>query len=282
MIKATTPELTRARTLEDWPTLNAEVPPLVGFALRGIKYQSQDYQDLKQEGLLAGLNAVRTWRPDMDAFSTHVVMKVRYALLDYLRRNQSVVKRAAAPDFPLDADDGDPEDEAGGPLERLTYAEDAPAGFGDPGVELQRETAQEAAEGLLAQADPADQDVLRSLYGIGRPKETVRDFATRTGVPVGGPVIRRVRNAERYLEQRQKTPVKRSTRRVKAGSGRGPLRFDVRHDCLHIPADRYPGFWNGLAGVITMGGAWRESTGRVFADWAWKPTAEDIKRGSKP
>ena len=268
MTGRTADDLIAAREREDWAVLDQEVRPLVGFALKGIKCPDQDYQDARQEGLLAGLRAVRTWQSELGALSNHVITRARYAIRDYLKRTASVVRGASYADMSLDDDaQATEEDEPGAVLDGLTYPNDGPAEYVDIGAALQRDTATDSAGRLLTKIG-TEGDNLRQLYGIGAPRKPMREIAAERGVPLLT-VWRETDRAKRNMEQVQKSPDYAHTH------PRNRVRL------THLPADRFPGFWNGLAGVVGMGGAWRESTGRVFADRAWKPTADDIAKGAR-
>jgi RNA polymerase sigma factor (sigma-70 family) len=203
-------ELMAARECQDWDALALEGARLIDLALRKVKHHSQDRDDMRQEGMTAMLTAVKTWNPEDGAFSTYVVMRMRFAMLNWLRANQSVVKvkkhgLLTLNDTSLDtAGSESDEDEVGAPLDRLTYDEDGPSEYRDPGLALQAESAPEAVATLLERLQPDDQEVLRNLYGIGRPRVSSRQLASQAGKSLGVVLRARERHIETLAQEQKK------------------------------------------------------------------------------
>lgn len=251
MLKLSQDELVRARLLGDWDTLWTAAIPWVKFV---VSTMGQD-EDLTQTGHLAAGQAVRTWDPDKGAFSTHICNCVRGACQTYLSTRDSggigsswqrrQGKAVEMVDMQLELDEEAPD------LSELTYEATGavPEGYGDAGAELQRETAKEAIRGLLEKLTPMEAYALRIAFG----DQTIKSNTSHR---------RMAQRSIKKLAQFQKSSYIRDTG------------LNLRVQQTHVRASRHPGFWNGLVSVMGDVSAWRESKGRVWNDWSWKPERE--------
>jgi hypothetical protein len=263
-------ELLAAREAEDWNALWSEAIPRVWYMARELKHEKN--KDLIAAGTLAAGEAVRTWDPAKGTFTTHINFRVRRAMLDHLRlramgdigfprprpEQKIQVLSVNPPDFEvLSESPGDWKPE-------LTYGDavEIPGGYGDPGEALQRSTATDDVQAILSYNDEETGRLLRALYGVGEPEVATPEYAARTGLGE-----RRVRRIARRVRARL------SDRDESGDKERHKIRYSPRVSQTHVPANwRWPGFWNGLVGVMGTRGGWRESAGNVWNDWSWKPT----------
>lgn len=273
-------ELALARDAEDWTTLWKAAMPWVKFVISSMARQGVD-EDLLQEGNLAAGAAVRSWDPDKGAFSTHICSYVRFEMLKHLNEQKAHgtgTRWLAESGQPVELVPVEAEGEEDAEPQELTYADTGhtPEGFGDPGIELQRQTAIETLQKLLATLAPEDAANLSDFYGViasttaeraPQDPSTVREWARKKGLPLGT-AHRLISAAKRKLEQSRNSryipPTGHTT--LEGPTGRSAHR-------THAWADRHPGFWNGLVGVMGDVSAWRESTGKVWNDWSYRPKA---------
>ena len=266
-------ELLAAREAEDWNALWTEATPRVWYMARELKHERD--KDLVAAGTLAAGEAVRTWDPAKGTFTTHINFRVRKAMLDHLRlramgdigfpiehrpRPEQGVQVLTLNSLHMD----DPDEPRTGGAPELTYedAVEIPGGYDDPGEALQRSTATEDVQAILSYSDEETGRLLRALYGVGEPEVATPEYAARTGLGE-----RRVRRIARRVRARL------SDRDESGDKERHKIRYSPRVSQTHIPANwRWPGFWNGLVGVMGTRGGWRESAGNVWNDWSWKPS----------
>lgn len=258
MTRLTTEELQALHDAKDWKALWVAAIPYVHMA--ATSFRTADKEDLIQHGLLAVGPEIRNWDPARSPFQAHIYARSKYAMSRRLKREARAANAAA--ELEQDA-----EQDAASPL-GVTYDDSGhvPHGYGDPVAELARMGAPEAADRLLRRLPPEVALWLRELWGLpvldeeAEPTDTRRIGAAR-GIPKET-MRRRLREAEEFLGREQE-------------AGQYPLTADR-------PVASESGFWNiGMASVMGDTGAWRESTGSVWKDWAYRPTADDIERGAR-
>lgn len=185
----TTEELIQLFDAKDWKTLWKIMQPMVKHAVKRCMQEGLDpyyvRDDLMQEAYLAAWEALPHWDSAKAGLQTWVHQKVRSAVLDANRYEQSgmvggrdsgplvVSMHGESPD-----DDGT-EDEQGvlaGPEAALVY-KDPPEGFGDPGEEVD-----DLITDLLSRVPKEDRDMVRRLCGIGVPPETQEQYAARENI----------------------------------------------------------------------------------------------------
>lgn len=170
-------ELAQAHDRGDWDTLWKHAIPLTYFAVRRLvetgKVRSEfASDDMVQEGLLAAGQAVRTWDPLLGAFSTWVMPRVAGALMNHIcaEAGGMVGSRAQRSEV-VEFDDAVPADT------------DSP--FPSPeAFAAQEQLAQDVATALAACRDPEDEAILRAVYGIGVPEQSVAEYAREKGMSV--------------------------------------------------------------------------------------------------
>jgi len=268
--------LNEAREREDWETLWRAAEPIVAYVVRSLGPKPEYVQDLQQEGMLRAGIAVRTWDPAKGTFQTYISRSVHGTLLTYLNGLQNAgigVPRGTRKLPEVEDLDGPMADEEGegAVTDNLTYADtpNTPHGYGDVGETLQRDMAPAAATAILDYTDEETGALLRALYGLDGPAQDETEIGRRRGLD-RRTVSVRIKRATKRLYVRQKTAYVEDTGPLIAGP-----RYGLVGRRTHLPASRFRGFWNGLVGIIAMGGIWRESTGKVWNDWSWKPTGGD-------
>lgn len=181
-------ELAAARQRQDWGLLWEQAIPLAKLAVRrlmekGSLAPGQSTEDLMQDALLAAGLAVRKWQPEKGAFSTWVMARARGQVLDSLAAcNSGMIggRRSGLPVVSMHGEGStayEGEDDAEDAAE-LQY-EHTPEGLGDPLEEAARVEAGEQALLRLASLPADAEELVASLYGVGRTKETVEQFARR-------------------------------------------------------------------------------------------------------
>lgn len=258
MTRLTTEELQALHDAKDWRALWVQAIPYVHMA--ATSFRTADKEDLIQHGLLAVGPEIRNWDPARSPFQAHIYARSKYAMSRRLKREARAANAAA--ELEQDA-----EQDAASPL-GVTYDDSGhvPQGYGDPVAELARMGAPEAADRLLRRLPPEVALWLRELWGMpafdGQEEPgNVRAIAARRGIPRTS-MNDILRKAKTFLVTEQE-------------AGQYPFTADR-------PVASESGFWNiGMASVMGDTGAWRESTGSVWKDWAYRPTADDILRGAR-
>lgn len=201
--KMTHDELAYQHALGHYELLHPEALGYVNLTLkrmigRGLMAQEQINDDLLQEANLAAIEACRTWEPLSSTLGHWVEHWVRGTLQKYLtgqstgmiggRDSGHVVLSENTPLEQVEPDDpAKLADSLSYTPVRRKHApggEEAPEGLGDPMDEAARQQEQELARKLVATLGPDDRDLVRSLFGIGRPAEEQGEYSRRTGVPL--------------------------------------------------------------------------------------------------
>lgn len=239
-----------------WPVAHEHAE----YATRELLDDEPD-EDTMQIASEAAIRAMHDWDPALYALSTHVNMAVQGDVRKYLQSRQTggIGSRRTVDDgnvaefISLQDANGMEDEDANQPGtigDELVYEEDAPQGYGDIGLELQRENADEAIALLLSGRKAKEKRMLLALHGEG---VTLRDYAKQTGKPFQT-IHDRNRAAIKNLGQKQKTWLMRG---------------------MGTANQRHPGIWNDRVSPSQGNPIWREATGTVYADWVWKPTLAD-------
>lgn len=277
MTRLTNQQLEALKEEQNWKALWTAAIPWVHFAAGSL--HTDDKEDLIQDGLLHVGAQIRKWEPKAGRFSTFVVNVARNVMLVSLKRRD--LRRNSMTQMPEE----DPSAEDHRTVTPPTYeaTDHTPEGFGDPAKELSREFSHEAAETLLTELNAGDSLRLREYLGLAtidaaEDPVPVGKMAVRHNIPqqaMSRELIEIHETLKAKLRERQREQYMKNSNWLYPPKGRIPWR-------TNIPADRFPGFWSGMAGVIGDADAWRESTGSVWKDWSWKPTDFDILNGAKP
>lgn len=189
MPKLTADELAAAHDRQDWGALWLAAAPLVVFTIEGMISKGElaptswANGDLRQEAQLAAGLAVRSWSPLEGAFSTWIVLRIRGAVLDALRREfkRGFGGGGETPYLVSSQEevwiDSDPDDEADAvKQDTFVYPEDE--------VLVSPETAMDRAIAmrLLERCDQTDQLILRLFFGVDCEPKTISEIADFTGV----------------------------------------------------------------------------------------------------
>lgn len=190
MQKLTNEELARAHDAQDWGLLWLAAQPLVKLTIRRMIQKGELLSarwsdvDLRQEGVLAAGAAVRSWNTLESAFSSWVSIKVRGALLDYVRREArgglggegDVPFLVSAHEEPRKPGAEEEEEEGDTYLDLLTYPEDEV--LPRPDIEAERINALR----LLKRLGPSDRDVVQRLFGIQQDPQSLAEIAFEKGI----------------------------------------------------------------------------------------------------
>jgi RNA polymerase sigma factor (sigma-70 family) len=181
-------ELVAARTRQDWDLLWEQAIPLAKLAVRrlmeeGLLDPYHSREDLMQDAMLAAGMAVRKWQPEKGAFSTWVMVRVRGAALDSItaaatgmvggRRSGVTVVSMHGEGHTSYAENE--EEDAEFALEYPVV----PEGLGDPAEEASNLQTHSHVEALIGSLPEKDADMLKRIYGLGFPKETIAQYAAR-------------------------------------------------------------------------------------------------------
>lgn len=249
--RLTDAQLETARALEDYETLWLAADPIVKFAMAE---RNCGDEDALQEGRLAAGLAIRSWDPAKGAFSTHIANAALGAITNWL--NQEATggigsRRVASEGFAPDtvslydpADGADEDDERPTRLDRLTYQD------------LDNPTEFEA----LAQSGELQNMADRMLRFL--PDEDAQFF--RAVTKAGG--------VRAFAKAANRTPMSVSRQ----------LKAIMAELALHSAKTCY-NRETGSTGQEKNGQFYRtQHVGNPWADWAYKPTPEDIARGAAP
>jgi RNA polymerase sigma factor (sigma-70 family) len=215
-------QLAAARDREDWGVLGAQVPPLIGFLVGRMKQRGQLSpeigDDLAQEAMLAGLEAVHSWQPLEGTFATWIISNARGVILNHLRQEIGGMVGGRDARVGMQTIHGEPYCEARwadlspdeyvdrGYESRLAYA-DAPETLDNPLEEVCQAEREAYVVQLLRQLrNPQDQDMLRHLYGLGCEPMTQEEYALFSFVPYRT-VKRRTAKLLKYLARSGRNPL---------------------------------------------------------------------------
>jgi hypothetical protein len=182
-----------------WDTRNLPelwVPALTE-AYATLRRMGVEGDDARQEAALAAGEAVASWRPLEYDFRQHIRTKVRHHILDWLAQENArgMAGHRVSPTFVSTDERASPDpDDPTTVGERLTYGgpvapdgrtlgpEATPAGLGDPGLTVEAADQQRAVAAAVARLAREDQELVRALFGMGRFRISVEEWATANGV----------------------------------------------------------------------------------------------------
>lgn len=282
-MKMTHAQLAELHDAQDWAALWKQGLPAVGTALgdllkSGSIGREDIDDDLLQEAALAAGEAIRSWSPLERKFYAHVALGAKRAIVDLclIRLTGGIGSEWTAKGGRQPAahvsfhTENDTEADGEGVTylqDNFTYADDpdgAPGELGDPGLELQRQTAQQAATTLISTLSSEDAALIRAVV---YDETTFRDYAKLVGRPVRN-LYNKAEKILAQLAQKQKTSAVWDTG-VQDWKG-------VKQ---HYPAaERHAGFWNGAVSVMEGNPIWSEKVGGVYNDWSWKPQPQDLQK----
>lgn len=278
--------LAAAHDARDWDTLMDAGLSWVRFALtklqrRGVVHTEDINEDLYQEGALALWRAVQNWDPVQYKFSSHIIVYIEGALMNYSLKQamQGIGSHEAAREHGVSAsaaslnDPAERNESSTGQTDtlqdRLDYralGTGTPEGLGLPENEIAREMTDRIVEQLMAELSSEDAALIRAVY---QQEQTIQDYATVTGIP------------RKTLSNRAEKIRQRLAARLESCVITGGGAIDWKGVKQHYPAPVT--FWASTAGPSTtvladMPGRsyWNEKAGRVHGDWSWKPQPSDL------
>jgi hypothetical protein len=265
MTRLTDIELRNALDRQDWNALWLAADPWVKFAMAELNCGSDD---ALQVGRKAAGKAVRTWRPEQYAFSTHIRTYARSALIDWLRASKTGgvgsawQARQGSPSTVISLNDpvvpaapGDDSGSGATHLDHLTYGD---LGFTDGSEdELLGLDAPERLSRLLDRLHGDDSKFMKELIRAGG----VRAFSRLVGVPAMTISRQTHRIVKKLVVHRRKTSVIRDM------------------DGTHLPFfPQFPQTYDNESGRRLFD----ETHSCPMADWSYKPTAADLAKGAAP
>lgn len=278
--------LAAAHDARDWDTLMGAGLSWVRFALtkmqrRGVIRVPDIDEDLYQEGALALWRAVQAWDPLQYKFSSHIILYIEGAMMNYSMRQamNGIGSEGAYQDhgplmmYSLQDPDTQGRDvehgEDSNVQDQIDYQDmpgGTPEGLDLPENEVARAMTSHIVEQLMAELPSEDAALMRAVY---QQEQTFRDYGKIVGLS-HSTLARRAEKIRQRLHHRLEFAVVPTTR---CSNPNG-----VEQHYLAPPS-----FWASTAGPTTtvladMPGRsyWSEKLGKVYGDWVWKPQPRDI------
>lgn len=276
MARLTCAEYQALRDKEDWAALWVAAIPWVKFAASSIRTDHKE--DMIQSVLLDVGGAVPKWDPAKGNFPTYIRRVATRRMLNFVR-DRALADGRQRPLHDFIDDDDEPSAHQERPQPTYADAGYAPEGFRSAEDELSREHAAESVEIFLAQLPVLLSLMVREAFGLPvleshDDEMQVKDIAAERGIP-RQTLGHQLERARKTMSANHRAVYVKVTAPLYPPEGKVSWR-------THLPASRIPGFWDmGVASVMGDTDAWRESTGAVHGDWAWKPTDTDVMRGAK-
>lgn len=211
------------RAAEDWAALGPHALYWVPFALKGFWAARYDRPDMIQVANVAALEALRTWPVETYPFGAYITLRVRGAVQNFLDQlgtggvgshNQKQkgalaittvsMQAAATVSMQAEVEVTDSDDDVHVYQDYFTYEDQgqAPRGFGDPALELEREKEEQMVRRAVQQLSVSDSNMLTSLYVQDK---TAREVGRELGV-AHSTVVRRARVLTHQLAKTRVIP----------------------------------------------------------------------------
>ncbi len=255
LTRLTDEQLKTARALEDYETLWLQADPWIKFAMAELRCGDED---AFQEARLAVGSALRSWDPEKGTYGTYVTNCAHQAILDWLRSQNThgigSRRQAAegAPPMVVSLDD---------PAETAWHETDD----GDRATHLDRLTGEDLDDSTEFEAFVRNVDATREL-----------DRLLRFADPLDAAFVKDVTRAggmRAYAQFANVTAMSVSRRMSKIMEGLALHRHKTCY--IHGTGMDFSQHRNGRYNMS-------ESVGNPWADWAYKPTPEDVANGSAP
>jgi DNA-directed RNA polymerase specialized sigma24 family protein len=290
MTRLTDAELRIALDRQDWNTLWLAAELWVKFVMASLQCGDED---ALQEGRLAAGLAIRSWNPARGAFSTHVASQVRGALLNWCNSHATAgvgSRRQAADDIPISVISlHDPalspgnfdltDDAEARPTHQDNLTYDDIDDFNSINALIQT---LDVRGQLLTALDRLPSDESKFLREVMR-HGGVTAFAKAVGLAHSTVSEKVFRIVQKLSDGLRKTWYIDTTGVPVSETGRS--RPSVVRNRRFLPGgDDFGSYrWQrAMLGPSVRVESSLYSGGCPMADWSWKPTPEDVKRGAEP